>query len=145
MKEALKEARQAAQADEVPVGAVIVLDGKVIARGRNRIRELIDPTAHAEVVAIRKAARRLKQERLIDATLYSTIEPCALCAGAIVLARVKRVVFGAWDVKAGAAGSVIDLLRHPVLNHRAEVGGGILENDARRLLQNFFRAKRRSK
>ncbi len=144
MRLALAEARRAARADEVPVGAVIVRDGKVIARGRNRIRELKDPTAHAEVLAIRSAARRIQQERLIDTTLYCTMEPCALCAGAIVLARVKRVVFGVWDVKAGAAGSVVDLLRHPVLNHRAEVGGGILEVDARRLLQDFFRAKRRS-
>lgn len=142
---ALEEARRAAQSDEVPVGAVIVFENKVIARGRNRIRELKDPTAHAEVLAIRAAARRLKQERLINTTLYTTMEPCALCAGAIVLARVKRVVFGAWDVKAGAAGSVVDLLRHPVLNHRAEVGGGVLGIDSRRLLQDFFRAKRRSK
>ena len=142
---ALEEARRAAKADEVPVGAVIVFENKVIARGRNRIRELKDPTAHAEVLAIRAAGRRLKQERLINTTLYTTMEPCALCAGAIVLARVKRVVFGAWDVKAGAAGSVVDLLRHPVLNHRAEVGGGVLRIDSRRLLQDFFRAKRRSK
>ncbi|HMU76094.1 MAG TPA: tRNA adenosine(34) deaminase TadA [Elusimicrobiota bacterium] len=142
---ALEEARRAAKADEVPVGAVIVFENKVIARGRNRIRELKDPTAHAEVLAIRAAGRRLKQERLINTTLYTTMEPCALCAGAIVLARVKRVVFGAWDVKAGAAGSVVDLLRHPVLNHRAEVGGGVLGIDSRRLLQDFFRAKRRSK
>ena len=142
---ALEEARRAAKADEVPVGAVIVFENKVIARGRNRIRELKDPTAHAEVLAIRAAGRRLKQERLINTTLYTTMEPCALCAGAIVLARVKRVVFGAWDVKAGAAGSVVDLLRHPVLNHRAEVGGGVLEIDSCRLLQSFFRAKRRSK
>lgn len=145
MEMALTEARRAARADEVPVGAIIVLEGKVIARGRNRIRELKDPTAHAEVLAIRAAALRLNQERLLETTLYTTMEPCALCAGAIVLARVKRVVFGAWDVKAGAAGSVFDLLRHPVLNHRAEVGGGVLENDSRRLLQGFFRAKRRSK
>ncbi len=145
MQMALSEALRAEKADEVPVGAVIVLEGKVIARGRNRIRELKDPTAHAEVLAIRAAARRLNKERLLESTLYTTMEPCALCAGAIVLARVKRVVFGAWDVKAGAAGSVFDLLRHPVLNHRAEVGGGVLEIDSRRLLQNFFRAKRRSK
>ncbi len=145
MGEALQEARRAAKADEVPVGAVIVRDGKVIARGRNRIRELTDPTAHAEVLAIRAAARRVKQERLLETTLYTTMEPCALCAGAIVLARVKRVVFGAWDVKAGAAGSVFDLLRHPVLNHRAEVGGGVLGIESRCLLQDFFRAKRRTK
>jgi tRNA(adenine34) deaminase len=145
MRMALAEAHRAAKADEVPVGSVIVLEGKVIARGRNRIRELKDPTAHAEVLAIRAAAQRLSQERLIDTTLYTTMEPCVLCAGAIVLARVKRVVFGAWDIKAGAAGSVFDLLRHPVLNHRAEVGGGVLGIDSRRLLQDFFRAKRRSK
>ena len=145
MRMALTEARRAAKADEVPVGAVIVLAGKVIARGRNRIRELKDPTAHAEVLAIRSASRRLKQERLIESTLYTTMEPCTLCAGAVVLARVKRVVFGAWDVKAGDAGSVMDVLRHPVLNHRAEVRGGVLGIDSRRLLQDFFRAKRRSK
>ena len=145
MREALQEACKAAKADEVPVGAVIVRDGKVIAPGRNRIRELTDPTAHAEVLAIRTASGRVNQERLLETTLYTTMEPCALCAGAIVLARIKRVVFGAWDAKAGAAVSVFDLLRHPVLNHRAEVGGGVLEIDSRRLLQNFFRAKRRSK
>jgi tRNA(adenine34) deaminase len=145
MEMAMAEARDAGKADEVPVGAVIVMGGKVIARGRNRIRERVDPTAHAEILAIRKAAHRLKQERLIDATLYTTMEPCVLCAGAIVLARIKRVVFGVWDHKAGAAGSVVDLLRHPVLNHRAEVGGGVLGIDSRRLLQDFFRAKRRSK
>ena len=141
MREALQEARKAAKADEVPVGAVIVRDGKVIARGRNRIRELTDPTAHAEVLAIRTAAGRVNQERLLETTLYTTMEPCALCAGAIVLARIKRVVFGAWDAKAGAAGSVFDLLRHPVLNHRAEVGGGSWGSTVVACFRIFFERK----
>lgn len=143
MREALAEAHAAAEADEVPVGAVIVQDGVVIARGRNRIRELKDPTAHAEILAIREAGRLLKSERLRDTILYTTLEPCALCAGAIVLARVPRVVFAVTDPKAGAVGSVMDLLRHPQLNHRAEVTGGLLAGVSRRLLQRFFRQRRR--
>lgn len=143
MRIALAEARDAAAAEEVPVGAVIVHEGVVIAQGRNRIRELKDPTAHAEVLAIRAAGRRLKSERLRDTILYTTLEPCALCAGAIVLARIPRVVFAVTDPKAGAVGSVMDLLRHPRLNHRADITGGVLAGLSRRLLQRFFRQRRR--
>jgi tRNA(adenine34) deaminase len=142
MREALAEARRAAAAEEVPVGAVIVFQGRVIARGRNRIRELKDPTAHAEVLAMRAAGQHLKSERLRETTLYTTLEPCALCAGGIVLARIPRVVFATADPKAGAAGSVMDLLRHSQLNHRADVTGGVLPGLSRQLLQRFFRKRR---
>lgn len=142
MRAALDEARKAARAKEVPVGAVIVFQGRIIARGRNRIRELKDPTAHAEILAIRAAGRHLKSERLRETTLYTTLEPCALCAGGIILARIPRVVFATVDPKAGAAGSVMDLLRHSQLNHRADVAGGILPGLSRRLLQSFFRQLR---
>ena len=144
MRMALSEARRAAKADEVPVGAVILLAGKLIARGRNRIRELKDPTAHAEILAIRQAGSRLKKERLLDTILYTTVEPCAMCAGAIVLARVRRVVYAAAEPKTGAGGSLVNLLNHPGLNYRAEMTGGLLAGTSRRLLQGFFQAKRRS-
>lgn len=142
MRAALAEARRAARAEEVPVGAVVVREGKIIARGRNRIRELKDPSAHAEVLALRAAGRALKHERMLGTTLYTTLEPCAMCAGAIVLGRVPRVVYGAADPKAGAAGSVMDVLRHRSLNHRADVAGGVLAATSRRLLQRFFKARR---
>jgi tRNA(adenine34) deaminase len=142
MRLALRKAQEAGGADEVPVGAVLTLNGKVLAADRNRIRELRDPTAHAEILVLRAAARRLKNERLCDTILYTTIEPCPMCAGAIVLARVARVVYGAADPKAGAGGTLLDLLRHPGLNHRADVSGGVLKREAARLLQNFFRRKR---
>ncbi|MBL0350184.1 MAG: tRNA adenosine(34) deaminase TadA [Elusimicrobia bacterium] len=142
MRAALLEARRAYKAEEVPVGAVVVQDGKILARGRNRIRGRRDPTAHAEILALRAAGEKLKRERLIEAVLYTTLEPCAMCAGALVLARVKRVVFGAHDPKAGAGGSVMDLLRHPKLNHRMEVSGGLLAGTSRRLLRQFFKARR---
>jgi tRNA(adenine34) deaminase len=143
MRLALKEARLAAEADEVPVGAVVVQGGEVIAWGRNRIRELRDPSAHAEIVAIRAAGKKLNRERLTEATLYTTLEPCAMCAGALVLARVKRVVFASSDPKAGAGGSIMDLLRHPKLNHRIEVTGEVLAGTARQLLVRFFKSKRK--
>ena len=142
MRAALLEARRAYKAEEVPVGAVVVRDGKILARGRNRIRGRRDPTAHAEILALRAAGEKLKRERLTEAVLYTTLEPCAMCAGALVLARVKRVVFGAHDPKAGAGGSVMDLLRHPKLNHRMEVSGGLLAGTSRRLLRQFFKARR---
>jgi tRNA(adenine34) deaminase len=142
MREALSSAADAAAAGEVPVGAVVVRDGVVIARAANRTIRDQDPTAHAESLAIRDAARALGQWRLDDCTLVVTLEPCAMCAGAIVLARVKRVVFGAWDEKAGMAGSVGDLLRHPRLNHRPEVSGGILADECGELLTDFFRMRR---
>jgi tRNA(Arg) A34 adenosine deaminase TadA len=142
MRVALGEAKRAAAEGEVPVGAVVVREGKVIARARNRPIHLHDPTAHAEVLALRRAAHRLGNYRLTGCDLYVTIEPCAMCAGAIVQARIRRVVFGAPDAKAGAAGSALDVLNHPKLNHRAEVASGVLEEGCSELLRDFFRRKR---
>jgi tRNA(adenine34) deaminase len=155
MRLALDEARAAAAAGEVPVGAVIVLDaalgatnpaaGAVLARGRNRMRERSDPRAHAELECLdsaRASGGLLGPGSLDGATLYVTLEPCAMCCGALVLARVPRVVFGAWDEKAGMAGSLHDLLRHPRLNHRAEVVGGVLADECGALLSDFFAARR---
>lgn len=142
MREALRLAQAAARADEVPVGAVLVQNGKILARGQNRIRALHDPTAHAEMMALRDASRRLKNERLNDTVMITTMEPCAMCAGALVLARVKQVVYGTPDPKAGAGGSLFNLLQHPQLNHRLRVYPGVMAPSARRLLQTFFRRKR---
>ena len=142
MRRALDLARHAEQAGEVPVGALVVLNDEVIGEGWNQPIVSHDPTAHAEIVALRAAAARMKNYRLTDTTLYVTIEPCAMCAGAIVLAKVGRVVFGAWDEKAGMAGSVGDLLRHPRLNHRPEVVGGVLADECGALLREFFQARR---
>ncbi len=139
---ALSEARGAAEAGDVPVGALLVRDGAVITRSGNRTLRDQDPTAHAEVLVIRDAAAQLNRWRLDDCTLYVTLEPCAMCAGAIVLARLRKVVFGAWDEKAGMAGSVGDVLRHPRLNHRPEVLGGVLADDCAALLRDFFAVKR---
>ncbi|MFI5310929.1 MAG: tRNA adenosine(34) deaminase TadA [Gemmatimonadales bacterium] len=142
MRLALDEAEDAAEAGEVPVGAVIVRDGAVLARAGNAMVASADPTAHAELLAIQSAAVVTGEQRLAGCTLYVTLEPCAMCAGAIVLARLERVVFGAWDPKAGMAGSVADVLRHPKLNHRPEVQGGVLELECARLLSEFFKDKR---
>ncbi len=142
MREALAEARRAGAEGEVPVGAVLVGGGRVLARDHNRRERLHDPTAHAEMLVITAAAAALESWRLVDTTLYVTLEPCSMCAGAIVLARVPRVVFGALDPKAGAGGSVLDLLRHPRLNHRAEVAGGVLGDECGALLVDFFAARR---
>ena len=142
MMEAIKEAKKAFEKDEVPVGAVIVHEGKIIARAHNQNVMLKDPTAHAEMVAITEAASALQSERLLKADLYVTIEPCAMCAGALVLARIQRIVFGARDLKAGACGSILNIAHHAKLNHRIHVTGGILESDCRRLLQEFFKRKR---
>ena len=139
---ALDEARLAAAEGEVPVGAVVVKDGVVLARNRNRREATEDPTAHAERLALTAAAQRLGTWRLEGCTLYVTLEPCAMCAGAVVLARVPRVVYGATDPKAGAAGSVMDVLRHPRLNHRAEVDGGVLAEECGAVLVQFFAARR---
>ena len=144
MSAALAEARVAADAGDVPVGAIVVRDGEVITRAANRTMRDQDPTAHAELLAIRAASAALGQWRLDDSTLYVTLEPCAMCAGAIVLARIARVVLGAWDEKAGMAGSVGDLLRHPRLNHRPEVAAGVLESESSALLRAFFAERRRS-
>lgn len=142
MELALEQARRAATRDEVPVGAVVVQGGEVVATAHNETVARRDPTAHAELLAIRKALEVLQQDRLSEATLYVSLEPCAQCAGAIVLAKVGRVVFGAWDEKAGMAGTLGDLLRHPRLNHQAEVIGGVLAEESGALLQAFFTARR---
>ncbi len=143
IRNALDLARDAAKRNEVPVGALIVRDGSIVSATTNRTVRDQDPTAHAELLAIREAAEKLDRWRLDDCTLYVTLEPCAMCAGAIVLARLKGVVFGAWDEKAGMAGSVGDLLRHPRLNHRPEVKAGVLADECAALLAEFFRAQRK--
>jgi tRNA(adenine34) deaminase len=142
MAEALAEARAAAAAGDVPVGAIVVRDEVVIARAGNRTLRDQDATAHAEILAIRSASASIGSWRLDGCALYVTLEPCAMCAGAIVLARLDRVVFGAWDEKAGMAGSVTDLLRHPRLNHRPEVLAGVRAEESGELLSGFFRARR---
>ena len=142
MHEALASADDAAAAGEVPVGAVIVRGDTIIARASNRTVRDADPTAHAESIAIRTAARALGRWRLDDCTLVVTLEPCAMCAGAIVLARIPRVVFGAWDEKAGAVGSLWDVVRDRRLNHRPEVTSGVLAEESTALLQAFFRDHR---
>ncbi len=135
-------ARLAQAAGEVPVGAVIVKDGKIIAEGANRPIGGIDPTAHAEIVAMRAAASALNSYRLLDTTLYVTLEPCAMCAGAMVHARVKRLVFGAADPRVGAVGSIFNIAQHAALNHRLEVEAGILADECGQLLRAFFAARR---
>ena len=142
MRLALREAERALEHDDVPIGAVAVHEGEVIGAGRNERELRQDPTAHAEMIALREASRALSSWRLSDAVLYITLEPCAMCAGAIVLARISRVVFGATDPKAGAAGSVLDVLGEPRLNHRPDVAGGLLADDAAALLQDFFGDRR---
>lgn len=140
--EALAAAREARDAGDVPVGAVVVRNDAVIARAGNRTERDADPTGHAEILALREAARVSGGWRLTDSTLYVTLEPCAMCAGALVLSRVGRVVFGAWDDKAGMVGSVGDLLRHPRLNHRPDVQAGILAEECGELLRVFFLERR---
>jgi len=142
MQEALAEARAAATADEVPVGAVLVHDGKILARSGNRTIRDCDPTAHAEMVVLREAARLLGNYRLVDTTLYVTIEPCSMCAGAIIQARVPRLVYGADDPKGGAVRSCFKMLSHPRLNHQVEVTSGILAADCAAIIQSFFAQRR---
>lgn len=142
MRRALALAQRAAAVGEVPVGAVVVQGGEVLGEGWNQPIGASDPTAHAEIVALRAAAARIGNYRLVDSTLYVTLEPCPMCAGAMVHARVARVVYGAADPRAGAAGTAFDLLRSPVLNHRAEVTGGILAEECGTLLREFFRIRR---
>ncbi len=142
MSEALKEARIALERDEVPVGCVIAHEGRIIARAHNQIKLLKDPTAHAEMIAITQAASYLRNERLLNTTVYVTIEPCSMCAGAMILGRVKRLVYGAPDPKTGASGSVFDITRSKKLNHRIEVTEGVLEEDCAGLLKEFFKKKR---
>ncbi|MBI5415499.1 MAG: nucleoside deaminase [Candidatus Omnitrophica bacterium] len=142
MREALKQARAAAGRDEVPVGAVVVREQKIIARAYNQVEMLKDPTAHAEMLVITQAAGFLSGKWLQECTLYVTLEPCSMCAGALVLARVKRVCFGAADPKAGACGSVLDITRHGQLNHQPEVVGGVLAEECGGILSAFFERKR---
>jgi tRNA(adenine34) deaminase len=142
MRLALREAERAAEHDDVPIGAVVVRDGEVIGVGGNERELRSDPTAHAEVIALREAARALGSWRVLESVLYVTLEPCAMCAGAIVLARVPRVIYGCADPKAGAAGSVLDVLGEPRLNHRPAVEGGLLAVECAALLQGFFGTRR---
>ena len=142
MQAALRLARAASVRQEVPIGAVIVADGEILAEAHNETEQRHDPTAHAELLAIHRALQRAGEDRLPLATLYVTLEPCAQCAGAIVLAKVGRVVFGTHDSRCGMAGSVYDLLRHPRLNHRPEVVGGLMAEECADLLKRFFQSKR---
>jgi tRNA(adenine34) deaminase len=144
MQAALAGARLAAEAGEVPIGAVIVQNGVIIARGQNRVIRDLDPTAHAEIVALRDAAGAIGNYRLIDCTLYVTLEPCAMCAGAVIHARIERLVFAAADPKAGAAGSVLSVINHPHLNHQMRVEPGILADESAEILRGFFRERRSS-
>ncbi len=142
MRLAVEEAQQALAHDDVPVGAVVAVAGEVVGRGHNERELRQDPTAHAEVIALREAAARLGTWRILDSVLYVTLEPCAMCAGAIVLGRVPRVVYGTPDPKAGAAGSVLDVLAEPRFNHRPRVEGGVLRDACAALLVDFFAARR---
>ena len=142
MREALAAAAEAAAAGDVPVGAVVIRDGAVLTRASNRTVRDQDSTAHAELLAIREASRLVGRWRLEDCTLVVTLEPCAMCAGAVVLSRLGRLVFGAWDDKAGMAGSVGDIVRHPRLNHRPEVLAGVLAEECGVMLAEFFRQRR---
>ena len=145
MQRALREAERGAREGEVPVGAVVVREGRVLARAHNRPIHLLDPSAHAEILALRRAGRKLGNYRLEGCDLYVTIEPCAMCAGAVVQARVRRLVYGATDPKAGAGGSALSVLNHPKLNHRLEVVPGVLADECGELLRDFFRRRRGKK
>jgi tRNA(adenine34) deaminase len=142
MRLALREAERALEHDDIPVGAIVVKDGEVIGAGHNEREVRADPTAHAEIIALRAAARSLGSWRVLESVLYVTLEPCAMCAGAIVLARVPRVVFGTTDPKAGAAGSVLNVLAEPRLNHRPQVQGGLLADECADVLRAFFASRR---
>ena len=142
MQLALEQATLAAQAGEVPVGALVIKDGEIIGRGHNRNLLNDDPTAHAEIVALREAAARMKNHRLTGCTMVTTIEPCSMCAGALIHARIARLIYGAADAKAGAAGSALEVLNHPRLNHKMEVTAGILADRCSEIIQEFFRRKR---
>ncbi|MBN3037969.1 MAG: nucleoside deaminase [Candidatus Omnitrophica bacterium] len=143
MSEALKEATRAFDADEVPIGAIVVYQGQIIARAHNQMRLLKDPTAHAEMIAITQAANFLKSERLLNCTLYATIEPCPMCAGALILARIKRLVFGASDPKAGACGSIIDIPGQKKLNHHISIKKDVLAPECGLLMSRFFQKQRK--
>ncbi|HED34983.1 MAG TPA: tRNA adenosine(34) deaminase TadA [Gammaproteobacteria bacterium] len=145
MRYAIALAEKAASEDEVPVGAVIVKDNQLVSEGWNQPIQSHDPSAHAEIMAIRNAGQALSNYRLIDTTLYVTLEPCSMCVGAMIHARVKRIVFGAYDLKTGAAGSALNLVGDAVHNHKIEVVGGVMEDECRQVLQAFFRRKRELK
>ena len=142
LRSAIAEGQDAEANGEVPVGAVVVHENKIVGRGQNRVLRDSDPTAHAEIVALREAGRALANYRLEDCTLYATLEPCAMCAGAILHARIARLVYAAPDPKAGACGSVLSVMNHPQLNHQVDVTPGLLSEECSILLQNFFRARR---
>lgn len=142
MQEALKEAQKAFDEDEVPVGAVVVHQNRIIARGYNQVERLKDPTAHAEMIALTSAAGYLDSKWLNEVSVYVTIEPCSMCAGAFVLARIKSLIYGADDPKTGACGSVVNIVNHKVLNHRIDVKKGVLKEECGSLLKEFFRKKR---
>lgn len=144
MEQALEQARMAAQAGEVPVGAVVIKDGKILGSGHNRNLLDNDPTAHAEIVAVRQAAAKIGNHRLTGCEMFVTIEPCAMCAGAMIHARIARLVYGAGDPKAGAAGSALEVLNHPRLNHQIKITPGVLAEQCSEILQEFFRARRKS-
>lgn len=144
MELALEQAALAAQAGEVPVGALVIKDGEIIGRGHNRNLLDNDPTAHAEIIALREAAARMGNHRLTGCVMFATIEPCSMCAGALIHARIARLVYGAADIKAGAAGSTLEVLNHPRLNHKMEVTGGVLAERCSEIIQDFFRRKRES-
>lgn len=145
MHKAIEQAQKAQEIGEIPVGAVLVVDNKIIAKGWNHSIIDNDPTAHAEIMALRKGGKHLQNYRLLDATLYITLEPCVMCAGAIMHSRVKRVVYGASDLKTGAAGSFIDILQHPGMNHKVEITSGVLGEECSQLLSQFFKMRRAEK
>lgn len=138
MRIALLEAKKSLQTNDVPVGAVVVLDGEVVSKGHNEVEKKKDSTAHAEIIAIKKAMKKIGHKHLLDCILFTTLEPCSMCAGALVLSRIKKVVYAAKDPKSGAGGSVMNILSHPDLNHRIEVINGILEEESSKLLKDFF-------
>jgi tRNA(adenine34) deaminase len=142
MQEALKQAKAALEKDEVPVGAVIVKDNKAIAKAHNQVETLKDPTAHAEMIAITQATNFLSSKWLTDCTLYVTLEPCSMCSGALVLARIKRICFAAVDPKTGGCGSVVNIVQHKMLNHRIDVDSGVLAEESSEMLKVFFKEKR---
>jgi tRNA(adenine34) deaminase len=142
MRAAIEQAHAALKQNEVPVGAIVVKDGEIISQAFNSPITLQDPTAHAEILVLRNAGQRLNNYRLINADLYVTIEPCFMCMGALIHARIKRLIFGTYDLKAGAAGSVFDLTHHARLNHTIDVTSGVLEQECRELMQHFFRQRR---
>jgi tRNA(adenine34) deaminase len=145
MAEALKEAQKAFKKKEVPIGAVAVKDGKIIARAHNLRESQSDPTAHAEIICMQKAAKKLGEWRLLEVTIYSTLEPCTMCTGAMIHARVKDLVFGAHDLKAGACGSVINLTKGKILNHHIKVFSGIMADECKKILGSFFRSLRKKR